>query len=380
MRPPPPPPHLKAVTLRLSVLDQAPVPSGSTPAQALRNSISLAQHVESLGFHRFWMSEHHSMDLLACTAPEIMLARIGAETSRIRLGSGGIMLPHYTALKVAETFRTLHALYPGRIDLGIGRAPGGGPIEATALRRYRSAPQNALQVDDFPDQLSELIAFLHHDFPTGHPFSRITVSPDSPGAPDLWLLGSSLWSAAAAAEFGLPYAFAHFFSPDPTRAAIEHYRAYFKANLALGDSARTKPEAMAAVGVICAETQKEADRLYQSVRLLQLRIRQNDRRPVATPEEAARELDLTGPAQPETTEFPRTFVGTPDKVHAALAAMAAALHLDELVINTITHNHAARLRSYNLLADENSNAGEGSNAVEGSNAAQPASLNVQNCS
>ncbi len=337
-------------TLRLSVLDQSPVPSGSTPAQALRNSVALAQHVESLGFHRFWMSEHHAMETLACTAPEIMLARIGAETTRIRLGSGGIMLPHYTALKVAETFRTLHALYPNRIDLGIGRAPGGGPIEATALRRYRGAPQNALQVDDFPDQLSELLAFLHHDFPPQHPFSKILVSPDAPGGPDVWLLGSSLWSSRAAAEFGLPYAFAHFFSPEPTRQAIEHYRADFRPNPALGDQARTAPEAMAAVGVICAETQAEADRLFQSVRLLQLRIRQNDRRPVASPEEAAAELPRFGPPAPETGEFPRYIAGTPDVVRDRLTAMADALHINELVVNTIVHDHAARLRSYSLLA------------------------------
>lgn len=339
------------MTLRLSVLDQSPVPSGSTPAQALANSISLAQHAESLGFHRFWMSEHHAMDLLACTTPELMLARIGAETTRIRLGSGGMMLPHYTALKVAESFRTLHALYPDRIDLGIGRAPGGGPFEATALRRYRNMPQNALQQDDFLDQLSELIAFLHGGFPANHPFARIRVSPDAPGSPDIWLLGSSMWSASTAAQFGLPYAFAHFFSPDPTRPAIEHYRAEFEPNAELGVSVRRKPEAMAAVGVICAETQAEADRLFQSVRLLQMRIRQNDRRPVETPAEAARELAQYGPAEPERTEFPRTFVGTPDKVRASLLDMAGKLGLGELVINTITHDHAARLRSYSLLAE-----------------------------
>jgi luciferase family oxidoreductase group 1 len=337
--------------LRLSVLDQSPVPAGSTPAQALKNSIGLAQHVESLGFNRFWMSEHHSMDTLACTAPEIMLARIGGETSKIRIGSGGIMLPHYTALKVAETFRTLHALYPGRVDLGIGRAPGGGPIEAAALRRYRDAPRNAIQVDDFPEQLSELIAFLHDGFPTDHPFSRVQVSPESPGSPAIWLLGSSLWSARAAAEFGLPYAFAHFFSPDPTRPAIEHYRAAFVANPALGADRLTKPEAMAAVGVICAETQAEADKLFQSVRLLQYRIRQNDRRPVASPEDAALELRQYGPVQPEPTEFPRYFVGTPDGVRARLLAMAEQLHLGELVVNTIAYDHGARLRSYSLLAE-----------------------------
>ena len=337
--------------LRLSVLDQAPVPSGSTPAQALTNSVALAQQVERLGYHRFWMSEHHSMALLACTAPEIMLARIGAATSRIRLGSGGIMLPHYTALKVAETFRTLHALYPGRIDLGIGRAPGGGPIEATALRRYRDAPRNALQVDDFPDQLSELIAFLHHGFPPDHPFSRVSVEPDAAGAPTLWLLGSSLWSARAAAEFGLPYAFAHFFSGEGTRQAISHYQAQFQANPELGPDHLKVPQAMAAVGVICADTDEEARRLAQSVRLLQLRIRQNDRRPVATPEEAAVELRAYGPPMADAQEFPRVFVGTAGAVRDQLVAMAGSLGLGELVVNTITHSLEARMRSYELLAE-----------------------------
>ncbi len=335
---------------RLSVLDQSPVSTGSTPGQALANSVSLAQHVESLGFHRFWMSEHHAMDTLACTAPEIMLARIGAATSTIRLGSGGIMLPHYTALKVAETFQTLEALYPSRIDLGIGRAPGGGPLEATALRRYRTAPESALQVDDFPDQLSELLAFLHHDFPANHPFSRIRVAPATPRAPRVWLLGSSLWSAEAAAQFGLPYAFAHFFSGDSTRAAIRHYQRSFRPNEELGPDAPQQPEAMAAVGVICADTDAEAQRLAQSVRLLQWRIRQNDRRPIAAPEEAAAELARFGVLPPESGEFPRYFVGTPDAVRDSLIAMAGSLGIGELVVNTITHDHQVRLRSYTLLA------------------------------
>ena len=295
------------------------------------------------------------MELLACTAPEIMIARIGAETSRIRIGSGGVMLPHYTALKVAETFRTLHALYPGRVDLGIGRAPGGGPIEAAALRRYRGGQTASPHVDDFPEQLAELIAFLHQGFPQTHPFSRVLVSPDSPGSPDLWLLGSSAFSAAAAAQFGLPYAFAHFFSAEGTRSAIEHYQREFIGNPALGESRRDQPEALAAIGVICAETQAEAERLFQTVRLLQLRIRQNDRRPVATPSEATAELagmyGQFGPAKPDTTEFPRYFYGTPDKVRADLLDMAAKLNIGEFVVNTITHDHDARLRSYSLLAE-----------------------------
>ena len=335
------------MSLRLSVLDQSPVPSGSSPAQALANSISLARHVDALGYHRFWMSEHHAMDTLAGSAPEILLARIGAETTRIRLGSGGIMLPHYTPLKVAETFSTLEALYPNRIDLGIGRAPGGGPIESAALRRTRTGPQ----LDDFPAQLSELIAFLHHGFPAEHPFARIRLSPATTIAPTLWLLGSSLWSAVAAAEYGLPYAFAHFFSGENTRPAIEHYRSRFQPNPALGPGHLRQPEATAAVGVICAETLAEAERLAQSVRLLQFRIRQNDRRPVASPEEAALELAQYGPMQPDRMEFPRYFVGTPTTLQPALENMAARLGLDELIVNTIAHDHEARLRSYTLLAE-----------------------------
>src|SRR3984957_18310204 len=329
--------------LRLSVLDQSPVPAGSTPGQALQNSIELARLVDGLGYTRYWMSEHHAMDLLACTAPELMLARIGAETTRIRIGSGGIMLPHYTSLKVAEVFRTLHALYPGRVDLGIGRAPGGGPIEALALKRERKTKMQ----DDFPEQVGELLAFLGHSFPEAHPFSGIRVSPEMPGGPDVWMLGSSMWSAAAAVEFGLPYSFAHFFSPVHTRAAIETYRRSFTAS-----AYRSEAEATVAVGVICAETQEEAEFLSSSVRLLQRRIRQGDRRPVASPDDAVRELRLLGDMPMEEGEWPRYFVGTPAKVRGELEAMAEELGIGELIVNTIVWDQAKRLRSYELLAEE----------------------------
>lgn len=287
------------------------------------------------------------METLACSAPEIVLARIGGETSTIRIGSGGIMLPHYAPMKVAESFETLHTLYPGRVDLGIGRAPGGGPLESNALRRTRTGPA----VDDFPAQLSELLAFLHHGFPPEHPFSRIRLSPQMPGSPDVWLLGSSLWSGSAAAEFGLPYAFAHFFSPEPTRMAITRYQQEFRINRELEEHTRTQPEAMVAVGVICAETQAEAERLASSVRLLQLRIRQGDRSPVASVDDALRELAGYGSLPEEPGEFPRYFIGTPDVVRAGLTEMANSLGIGELVVNSIIHDHAARLRSYTLLAD-----------------------------
>ena len=332
--------------LRLSVLDQSPVSEGSTPGQALQNSISLARRVDELGYTRFWMSEHHAMDTLACTAPEVMLSRIGAETHRIRIGSGGIMLPHYSAFKVAEVFRTLHALYPGRVDLGIGRAPGGGPVEALALKRDRKAQM----ADDFPDQVYELLAYLGEGFPERHPFQKMRVSPEMPGAPEVWMLGSSMWSSAAAAQFGLPYAFAHFFSPVYTRAAVDSYKRGF---LTSGrQDAPEAPRATIAVGVVCAETQEEAEFLSASVKVLQRRIRLGDRRPVAEPSAAIKELQAFGAGGSEEGEWPRYFVGTPAKVGAELRVLAQELGIPELIVNSIVWDHAARLTSYELLARE----------------------------
>jgi luciferase family oxidoreductase group 1 len=334
--------------LKLSVLDQSPVAEGSAPAQALQNSIALARRVDELGYTRFWMSEHHAMDLLACTAPEIMLARIGAETKRIRIGSGGIMLPHYTSLKVAEVFRTLYGLYPERVDLGIGRAPGGGPMESLALRRSRKTAME----DDFPEQVTELLAFLEDDFPTNHPFSKVRAMPVPPqgekySGPAVWMLGSSMWSSAAAVEFGLPYSFAHFFSPVKTRDAIETYMRSFRPGLRL-----QKPEATVAVGVVCAETQEEAEFLATSAKLLQQRIRLGERKPVARPEDAVRELGLRGVLPLEEGEWPRYFVGTPSLVRERLEQMAGELGIEELIVNTIVWDQEKRIKSYELLARE----------------------------
>lgn len=341
--------------LRLSVLDQSPVSAGATPSEALANSLDLAQHVDRLGYTRLWYSEHHAMDLLACTAPEILVARAAGATKRIRVGSGGVMLPHYSAYKVAEVFRTLHAMFPGRIDLGIGRAPGGGQLEAHALRRQRQGPVS----DDFAQQLGELLALLHPErFPATHPFARLRVAPDAQGAPDVWLLGSSMWSSVTAAREGLPYAFAHFFSAQGTRQAMEYYQRNF-----LPGPDRERPEATIAIGAICAPTQGESEFLHASVRLLQRRIRMDDRRPVAAPEDALRELETLPPVpkqpwpvtigpldQPEE-EFPRYVVGTPERVAEELTKIARELEIGELIVNTITHSHEARKRSYALLAE-----------------------------
>jgi luciferase family oxidoreductase group 1 len=331
--------------MKLSVIDQSPVPTGFTPADALHNTIDLARRTDALGYERYWVAEHHAMTTLANPAPEIMLARLGAETKRIRLGSGGVMLPHYSPFKVAEQFRMLHALYPNRIDLGVGRAPGGSPLDSYALRRERV---DRPLPDDFPEQLIELLAFLHHDFPDKHPFARVLVSPEMPGAPDVWMLGSSMWSADAAAQLGLPYAFAHFISPEPTRAAIEHYYDRFKPSKYL-----SKPHAIVALGAICAETDEAAHRLMLSARLMRRRRERGDWRPIPTVEEAIAELgdDASKPMR-DSTEWPRYFVGSPATVRDKFNDLAKTLRLEEIMIVTIVHDHRARVRSYELLAQE----------------------------
>lgn len=331
--------------MKLSVIDQSPVPTGFTPAVALQNTIELARLTDRLGYERYWIAEHHAMPTLACSAPEILLSRIGAETKRIRIGSGGVMLPHYSPLKVAEQFRMLHALYPDRIDLGLGRAPGGSPLDSYALRRERV---DRPLPDDFPEQLVELLAFLHEDFPDQHPFKRILVSPRMQNAPDVWLLGSSMWSATAAAQLGLPYAFAHFISPEPTRSAIEIYHDRFKPSRYL-----TEPKAIVALGAICADTDDAAIRLMSSARLMRRRRDRGEWLPVPTVEEAIAELgdDALKPIR-DTSEWPRYFVGSPTTLKQRFEELAKALRLDEIMIVTIVHDHQARIRSYELLAKE----------------------------
>ena len=326
--------------MRLSIIDQSPVSSGSTPADALHNTIDLARRADALGYERYWIAEHHATPGFASPAPEVLIARVAAETTDIRIGSGGVLLPHYSPLKVAEVFRVLHALYPGRIDLGIGRAPGSTPLEAYALRRDRSRRE---WVDDFPEQLLELLAFLRHRFPPAHPFNRILVTPEMPGAPDVWLLGSSMWSARAASEIGLPYAFAHFINPEPTREALKHYRAHVD-----GGARRT----ILALGAICADTEAEAVRQASAVRLRRyLRAQGVEPGAIPSPEEALAQLGPDpDPMPPEHSEWPRYIVGAPEQVRDRLTAIAAALAVDELMILTIVHDHRARARSYELLA------------------------------
>lgn len=336
-------------TFRLSVLDQTPVPAGQTAGRALANSIDLARRADQLGYHRYWVAEHHATGAFAGSAPEILIARLAAETERLRVGSGGVMLPHYSAFKVAEVFSTLEALYPGRVDLGVGRAPGGSPLESHALRRER---RQGLPPDDFPEQLAELLAFLERALPASHPFARIELSPAPQAPPPVWLLGSSMWSASAAAQFGLPYAFAHFIDPNPTRRAIEHYFAHFEPARA-GDG----PRAICAVGAVCADTEQEANQLAQSLRYLRQQLTTTGKiGPILDPDEAASRLASfagvrSAATAAEHSEWPRVLVGAPEQIRARVDAMRRELRVDEVMVVTIVHDHGARLRSYELLAE-----------------------------
>jgi len=337
--------------IQLSVLDQSPVLEGFTPADALQNTIDLARLADRLGYERDWIAEHHAIVTLAIPSPEILISRIGAETSRIRIGSGGVLLPHYSPLKVAENFRMLHALYPGRIDLGIGRAPGSGGLEAFALRRDRA---EKMHNDDFEEQLAELLAFLHHGFPPEHPFTRIRISPEMPGVPEVWLLGSSTWSSEVAGRMGLPYAFAHFITPEETPVALASYRSNFQASKR--GSGPEAPKEIVALGVVCADTEAEAKRLFTSTRLHIRRIRLQGRRlPVPTPEHAAAELaELAFAPDPVVRgggEWPRYVVGAPEQVRDELERMARSLGVEELMILAVLHDYRARLRSYQLIAE-----------------------------
>jgi luciferase family oxidoreductase group 1 len=322
--------------LVLSALDQSPVSEGSTGADALRNSVDLAQHVEALGFERYWIAEHHGTPMLASAAPEILIAAVAAGTSRIRVGSGGVMLPHYSPLKVAEVFSMLAALHPGRIDLGIGRAPGTDPHTMFALQRDRrqAAP------DDFPEQLAELLALLEDDLPPDHPFARLTALPGGPERPAVWLLGSSPQSAIWAAELGLPYAFADFINPGGAELA-ELYRDRFRPSVR-----SERPHVVAAVSAICAEIDEEAQRVAASARMAIALLHTGRLIPVPPVEKALAffaEHDV-----PPTGR--RAVVGTPAAVRAGLEEVAHEYGADELMLVTITHEHAARRRSYELIA------------------------------
>jgi luciferase family oxidoreductase group 1 len=325
----------------LSVLDLVPVGEGSSPGAALRASLDLVRRAEQLGYHRYWVAEHHNMPGIASSSPPVLLAHLASVTSTIRLGSGGVMLPNHAPLVVAEQFGMLEALHPGRIDLGIGRAPGTDPLTAQALRRSA----RPLTDDDFPRQLGELLGFFN-GFADDHPYRRITAVPGLGDQPALWLLGSSDYSAQMAGLLGLPFSFAHHFAAGNTDTAVAAYRSTFRPIDRL-----EQPYLMLGVAVICAETDARARWLAGPARLAFLRLRSGRPGRYPTPEEAA---DYT--FTPHERQVVRAWtsshvVGDPDSVRRQLAELVARTGADELIVTTLTHDPADRLRSYELLAE-----------------------------
>jgi luciferase family oxidoreductase group 1 len=326
----------------LSVLDQSPVRCGAAPADALRETLALAQLCDRLGYHRYWLAEHHSTPGLAGSSPEVLLGQVAARTSRIRVGAGGVMVQHYSALKVAENFRVLETLFPGRIDLGIGRAPGSDPLTARALQRGRDDGR----LESFPDQVADVIAFLRDELPPQHPFASVQAMPTGPTVPEVWLLGSSDESAAVAAHFGTAFSFAHFINAEGGAEITRAYARAFQPSAWL-----SAPQASVAVFVVCADTEAEAQRLALSRELFIVWLYTGRPGPYPSPEQAAAHSYTAREWMILQHARRRTIAGTPDQVRDRLLALAAEYGVNELVIVTITFDPEARRRSYELLAD-----------------------------
>ncbi len=323
----------------LSVLDQTPIAEGMSGGTALANSVDLARLCERLGFHRYWVAEHHASPALAGAAPEVLLAAIGAATRTMRIGSGGIMLPHYSPLKVAETFSLLSGLYPGRVDLGLGRAPGSDQRTAYALQRDRRQPSP----NDFPNQLAELLGYFDDSLPAGHPFAALARTlPGRPELPEVWLLGSSADSAGWAAETGLPYCVADFINARGAPLA-QAYQAAFEPSPRLA-----KPYTMTALWTVCAATDAEAERLAASGRMMTAHFLQGRSIPVPSPETALAWLAANPGSGAGSGR--RVIVGSPATVRRGIEAAAAEYGADEVMLVNILHDHAARRRSYELVA------------------------------
>jgi len=326
------------VSVPLSVLDLAPVATGSTPGDALRATIELAQHADKLGYHRFWVAEHHNMPGIASSAPPVLIGHIAAATDSIRVGSGGVMLPNHTPLVVAEQFGMLEALHPGRIDLGIGRAPGTDQATAAALGHR--------DPDEFPRYFTELLGFLTGQWPEGHRFAALTAMPAPAVPPGVWLLGSSGYSAQLAGVLGLPFAFAHHFMPQNTLPALALYRQNFRPSVTL-----EQPHAMVAAGVICADDDDHARWLAGPSALSFVRLRSGRPGTLPTPEEAAgypyTDLDRAIIADRQAAQL----IGSPDTISKGLDKLLEATQADELMITTMVHDPADRLRSFELVAD-----------------------------
>lgn len=327
--------------IALSVLDQSPVPQGSSPAEALQATVALAQAVEQLGYRRYWLAEHHNTASLAGTAPEVLAAHVAGRTTTIRVGSGGVLLPYYRPLKVAEAFRVLHALFPGRIDLGLGRAAGADEAAAEALRHEPEVVSD----ERYPVDVAKLAALVNQLPGADHIEGEVMAMPAGEGAPEVWVLGSSSYGAGLAAALGLRFCHAHFISPGFGAQTVGGYRRRFRPSPQC-----PVPVVAVSVSVICADTDTEAERLAVSQDVWRLRPEGAARGPLLSVEDAEAlplsRLDRMRLAQ----DRPKRLVGAPDRVRAGLSALAADHDVDELIVLTVCHDAAARRRSYELLA------------------------------
>ncbi len=325
----------------LSILDLSPVAAGSSGAASLHNSIDLARLADRLGYTRYWVAEHHNLPSIASSAPDIMIGQIAATTQRMRVGSGGVMLPNHAPLMVAERFKVLEALFPGRIDLGLGRAPGTDPVTSYALRRRLEAEGD----DDFLQRFQELILFEHSAFPEGHPFRAVRAMPQDVPLPPIWLLGSSGYSAQLAGMVGAGFSFAHHFADYDAASAMLGYRAAFKPS-----AVRPTPYAILACAAVCADSDGAAQRLAATIDLNFVRRRRGEYLPLASPEEAEA-FPYSAAERAIARNRERLFVGNKSTVTSRLEPMIAATKADEVMVTTMIHDHGARRHSYELLAD-----------------------------
>ncbi len=337
------------MTLKLSVLDQSPVRSGATPADAINETVQLAQAADRLGFSRYWLAEHHSSDGLAGASPEILIGRVAGATKHIRVGSGGVMLSHYSPLKVAENFKLLETMYPGRIDCGIGRAPGSDGLTAAAL-----AYGSQIGIEYFPAKVGDLRAFLTDTKPVTEAFARIKATPKTETAPELWLLGSSDSSAALAARMGTAFSFAHFINGEGGEQIVNFYRhAYEPSEFA------PEPRANICLFAICAETTEKAEYYAKSRNLWRVQLERGRLGKYPSPEEADA-YDYTPAERQRIAERSKGhIIGTPDVVKAGIEAAAERYGVDEVMVLTICHDFSARVRSYELIAEAFGMAGRG---------------------
>lgn len=327
----------------LSVLDLVPISEGATATDALQTMVKLARLAERVGYKRFWVAEHHSMPNIASSAPEVLIAHVAGATETIRVGAGGIMLPNHVPLKVAEAFHTLQALHPGRIDLGIGRAPGTDPAASAALRPFKP--------DQFPSQLQELIALSEGAFPEGHPFHTVRVVPEDVQLPPIWMLGSSGASAKLAGTFGLGYSFASHFSHTSPVPALEAYRQNFKPAEGAGGAAFTEPHVILGLAIICAPTDEEADFLAKTMDLMWVRMQKNERGRLPSPEEAVA-YEYSPREQLVVDQYRRlAIIGSPETVRQRIDEVVRQTQADEIIVSTIMFNDEQRLRSYELIAE-----------------------------